>query len=241
MMSRHLRHFVGSLCACSMLCGCADAFKAPYPAKAYFLIDPGHPDIDHTNAPGKAIPTALDDSPLPKRANGDLKIRQFQVAEPYDGSAFVYKVGPNQYESDYYSAFFLTTGKMLSADARDWLNRSHLFAHVVDTSSGVRTPYLLDGNVSGFYADYTNRQKPVAVLEAQFFLLAEEDAGPAIVFARSYSTSAPITGRSPASAVDAWNQACRTLLEELTADLARNIAIEGTQSNARDSGAPGPG
>jgi ABC-type uncharacterized transport system auxiliary subunit len=98
----------------------------------------------------------------------------------------------------------------------------------------------LEGNLSSFYADFTDRRKPVAVIEAQFFLLSEGDAGPVILFARSYSSSAPITGNGAASLVSAWNHAFRTLLEKLTADLtasapaaARTSALRDAQGTAR--------
>jgi ABC-type uncharacterized transport system auxiliary subunit len=155
--------------------------------------------------------------------DGVLKIRQIRVATPYDGSAFVQKVGPDQYSSDYYSAFLMPTDRMLSANACEWLGRSKLFANVVDAASSVRTRYSLEGNVSAFYADLTNHNSPRAIVEAQFFLLKDGDAGPQILFVQSYSTSAPITGNGPAGMVEAWNHACRTMLEELTGDLRRSM------------------
>jgi hypothetical protein len=240
MKSETVLRLIGALCASAIACGCADAFKAPYPAKAYFLIDPGHPGAEGVTTPAQpAMPAALDVPPTPRRLEGVLKVRQFQVAAPYDGSAFVYKVGPNQYSSDYYSAFLIATGHMLSADACDWLNRSHLFAHVIDASTGVRARYTLEGNISACYADFTDRQHPVAVLEAQFFLLSDGDSGPSILFQRSYSASGPITGNGPAPVVNAWNRAYRTLLEKLTADF-RGIDPAKGETIASDSGSAHP-
>ena len=239
MTTRSILRLIGALGACAAACGCADALKAPYPAKTYFLVDPGRP-AGTARAAGAAPTTGISDPPLPKRLNGDLTVRQFQVAAPYDGSAFVYKVGPNQFSSDYYSAFLLTTGRMLGDGTRDWLNRSNLFAHVIDANSGVRTRYILEANVNGLYADYTDRHKPVAVVEVQFFLLGDADAGAAILFARSYSTSAPITGSGPASVVNAWNHALRSLLEELTTELATNSPSTFPASTLQDATARDP-
>lgn len=226
MKSRGILRVFGLLWACAIASGCADAFKAPYPAKAYFLVDPGDPGASgQARAAQAGIRAGNDDPPIPKRVDAVLTVRQLRVASPYDGSAFVYKIGPNQYSSDYYSAFLMPTGRMLSADTCNWLNRSNVFSHVVDSASTVRSRYSLEGNVSGLYGDFTNRGAPRAVVEAEFFLLKDGDSSPRIVFARSYSTSAPIHGNGPAVLVDAWNHAWRKMLEELTADLDRSAPV----------------
>jgi uncharacterized lipoprotein YmbA len=218
-----IMRLVGMLVACAPGGGCADALKTPYPAKAYFLIDPGHPGGSAAAGAAHDGSRAADAGPADAaRTTRVLKVRQFRVAAPYDGSAFVYKIGPNQYRSDYYSAFLMSTDRMLTASVRDWLGRSGLFTDVVDAGSGVRTRFSLEGNVSGLYADFTDRRAPRAIVEAQFFLLHDEDAGPQILFVRSYSASAPITGNGAPELVEAWNHACRKMLEDLTADLDRN-------------------
>lgn len=198
--------------------GCAGLFKEPSPAKAIFLIDPGRPGASH--AQGAVEPVSLG------RVDAVLKVRQLRVVAPFDGSAFIYKVGPNQYVSDYYSAFLMSTDTMLSVDVRQWLDRSGLFAHVVDGASSVRTYYNLEGSVSAFYADFTDSRAPRATVQAQFILLSEEHVGLQILFEKSYVISAPITSHGPAGIVDGWNHACRTLFDELTADLGQVLPVD---------------
>lgn len=220
MRSLSILRLAGLLAGCVLTGGCG-ALKTPYPAKAYFLVDPGYPDSG-TATPVTASPAADQDPSRAGHWDATLKVRQVLVSPPYDGTAFVYKVGPNQFSSDYYSAFLMPSDSMLSGDLRSWLARSGLFTHVVDAGSSVRARYSLEGNLSGFYADFTDRHAPRAVLEAQFSLLSDGNAGPEIVFSKSYSTSAPIRSGNPAGIVDAWDHACRLMLEKLTADLARH-------------------
>jgi ABC-type uncharacterized transport system auxiliary subunit len=208
---------VALLTWCVIAGGCSDVLKTPYPAKSYFLIDPGHP--------------AGDDPLGVKRLDGVLKVRQLRAAAPYDGSEFVYKTGPNQYSSDYYAAFLMPTDRMLSAETREWLSQSGVFHFVVDAQSSLHTRYTLEGNVSGIYADLTDRSAPRAVMQAQFFLFSNDDAGPQILFTQSYATSAPVKGDGPAGLVSAWNEAFRTMLKELTADLSHNVPAT-TQATA---------
>jgi ABC-type uncharacterized transport system auxiliary subunit len=215
MRAQGILRLVGLLCWCAIADGCDSMLKTPYPAKEYFLLDPG--------IPGRSDAASSTRQSIPQFVAGALKVRQFRVAAPFDGSAFVYKVGPNQYSSDYYAAFLMSTDKMLSEGMRQWLSRSNLFTLVVDSESSLRAHYTLEGSVTAFYADFTDHHAPRAVLQAQFYMLNEEDAGRAIVFARSYSTSAPVTATGPTGLVDAWNQAYRTMLDELTADLGGKV------------------
>jgi cholesterol transport system auxiliary component len=202
--------------------GCGNVLKTPYPAKTYFLIDAGQP-VESS--------AASDRLPIHKFAAGVLKVRQFRVAAPYDGSVFVYKIGPNQYSSDYYAAFLMSSDKMLSDGMCQWLSRSNLFTLVVDAESSVRAHYTLEGSVNAFYADFTDPRHPRAVLQAQFYLLSDEDSRPEILFAQFYVTSAPVTAAGPAGLVDAWNRAYRTMLENLTVDLGRKAPVA-TQASA---------
>jgi ABC-type uncharacterized transport system auxiliary subunit len=68
-----------------------------------------------------------------------------------------------------------------------------------------------------------DRRKPLS--------FSNDDDGPQILFSQSYATSAPVKGEGPASLVSAWNEAFRTMLKELTADLSHNVPAT-TQATA---------
>lgn len=230
MKLRRIPRLLGLLAACvvapAVVCGCGDALKAPYPAKAYFLLAAGNPGPDSGDrAPATAAAaTGATGATGAAAAERVLKVRQFRVTPPYDGGSFVYKVGPDQYSTDYYTAFLMPTDRMLGEEVRNWLDRSGPFDRVIDAGSGARARFSLEGNVTAFYGDFTNRAAPRAVIEARFLLLSDDNAGPRILFTRSYSASAPVTGPGPAGLVDGWNRACRQMLEELTADLGRCLS-----------------
>ena len=57
-----------------------------------------------------------------------LMVRNLSVSPPYDGKAFIYRTSSLKYESDYYSAFFLSPGIMLTEEIRKWFQRSSLFS-----------------------------------------------------------------------------------------------------------------
>jgi ABC-type uncharacterized transport system auxiliary subunit len=208
-----IRNLLGFCIGAVLTTGCA-GLKVPYPAKSYYLVDPGAaviPSTTHTPSPA---------------VNGTLKVRQIRIASPFNGDSFIYKVGPNQYASDYYDAFLMPTDRMLTSGLTCWLGESGLFTHVVDAESSVRAGYALEGSVSKFMIDATDPHKHQAVVDAQFFLLHNTEAGPEILFSKSYTISAPVKSDGHAAEVEAWNEACQSILVGLTSDINQKLTRE---------------
>jgi ABC-type uncharacterized transport system auxiliary subunit len=192
--------------------GCAD-LKVPYPAKSYFMVDPGNP-----NAAGGV-------EPQDPALTGTLKVRQIRVAAPFNGDAFVYKVGPNQYIADYYDAFLMPTDRMLTMQLCGWLTQSGLFTHVVDAESTIRGGYTLEGSASCFMIDVTDPHAHRAVVDGQFFLLRSSETGPEIIFSKSYTISTAVKSSGRSAEVDAWSEACRSMFVDLTADIRQSLTV----------------
>ena len=196
-----------SVLATSFLCASCASLKTPYPDKAYFAILPGAPD-----APVPA--TAPAGTPV-------ILIRRVSVVAPYDAPAFVYKIGPSQFETDYYDAFIAEPASLLTSDLIRWLSATRSPGSIIPAGSGAHHDLILEGNVTALYADLQNKSAPRVVIEARFMLIDEHNAD-AILLDKTYSASAPARTAAAPELAAAFGLADRQILQSLAADLPTN-------------------
>jgi cholesterol transport system auxiliary component len=155
-----------------------------------------------------------------------LMVRNFFVSPPYDGKAFVYRTSSLKYESDFYNAFFLSPGAMLREEIRRWFQRTSLFTVVVDSGSMTQPLYVLEGNVSAFYGDYTEKVEPKAVLEIAFILFRNASPRPAIVLQKEYRETVVLKQDGPEELVAGWSKALESILTAFEKDIrGRKIKV----------------
>lgn len=201
------------LLLCLPIAGCSSGglvagLKQPDPAKEFFAIEPGPP---MATAPAATTPV--------RRQWAALLVRPLRVSPPYDGLAFVYRIGPSQYSSDYYSNFIANPGSLLSGALVDWLSRA-LPIPVASTSGPLRSDLVLDGAVTQLVVDFTDHAHPRAIVSAHFFLTKAMADGTAVLMDRTYEKSAPVSADTPAACAAAWGQAYRQVLGKLVVDVS---------------------
>jgi cholesterol transport system auxiliary component len=186
------------------------------PDKQYFILDISRQAGATTDA----------------RRGPALMVRNFFVSPPYDGKAFVYRTSSLKYESDFYNAFFVSPVAMLSEEIRRWFQRTSLFTVVVDSGSMTQPLYVLEGNVSAFYGDYTEKAEPKAILEIAFILFRNVSPRPAIVLQKEYRETVVLKEGSPEELVIGWSKALERILTVLEKDLKdRKIADTDLKTN----------
>jgi ABC-type uncharacterized transport system auxiliary subunit len=149
-----------------------------------------------------------------------LQVRRLRVASPYDGQQFVYRTKTNEYRADYYNGFIAAPDQSLTAALIAWISRTggSRFASVVDVASSIPPKYVLEGNVTSLYGDYTDKAAK-AVMVIKIFLFDDSDASGRVILQKEYKASAPIDPGSAESLVKGWGNAFRQILERITADL----------------------
>lgn len=195
-----------ALAACLMLLsllasGCS--LKKAAPVKASFLLEARRAD-----------------AAAPKKDAATLRVRNLQVAAPFEGRGFIYRLGDVRYESDFYHEFLASPRAMLTEQTRQWLGGSGLFQVVADPASKVDATHGLGGNVSALFADYRDASAPKAVFAVEFFVTDTQGTTEEIVFQRSYREEVTLTDRAPESLVRGWNTALGKILASLEKDLA---------------------
>ncbi len=195
-----------ALCAALALvaaAGCS-SMSQPFPEKALFAIDAGQPD-----------------GPVADGCPYALRVRTLRVAEPFDGRAFVYRLGPSQYKTDYYNGFVGSPDQLLTGEMIGYLAESRLFAAVIDSAGEGDHQYVLDGSVSELCGDYAKVGSPRAVVAARIFLFDDRQAITRVVFQKVYRKEAPLDGATPEALAAGLGVAYGQLLAELTADLSK--------------------
>jgi len=158
-----------------------------------------------------------------ERGVGIVRIRRFQISEGFSGIGLVYRTSEVNYESDFYNEFMVSPVSIITEQSRRWLDKSGVFAGVVDTSSGVKAGYVLEGNVVCLYGDYRDKESPEAVLEIEFTLVSAKAIANPIVFHRTYAAARAVEPANAAALVKGFNGCLSEILDSFEADLRKVV------------------
>ena len=195
-----------SALAALLAAGCTVAPEKDYPVKQQYVL--------RAERAGRA--EAANIAP-------NLRVRLFRISSPFSGTQLAYRRGDVTFETDFYNEFLAPPASMITAQTRQWLDSSDVFASVVDVGSLVDAKYLFEGNVIAIHGDYADEEKPTAVLEIQFFLIDDSGAGNTVTFHKTYRKTAPLTSDEPAKLVKGLNTCLSEILKTLEADLKTTL------------------
>ena len=165
-----------------------------------------------------------------------LRVRRMQVARPYAGTGFVYRKAGGAFRSDYYNGFITPPAELLTSAVIDRLWNAGGFATVVDSTSAVPARYVLEGNVTALYGDYSDRNAPKAVIGMRLFVLDEHAKGSRLAFQKDYHAAVPIKAASASSLVSGWNQALDWILDQVEVDLPSRLPPASGEQTALNAG-----
>jgi len=193
-----------------VLCGCAQSATA---GRKYYVLD-----------------TVREGGPAQVHTDATLRLRRFNVDEAFASRQLVYRLDEFRYEPDYYRQFLVLPGVMLTEETRDWLANSGLFGRVTSVGSRVESAYLLEGNVTALYADFTRASAPAAVMEIRFFLLSGAEGNESVSLAQTYKATTPISARTAEAVLEALSGDLKEILARLEADIQRVLALKPDKS-----------
>ncbi|MHC5113439.1 MAG: ABC-type transport auxiliary lipoprotein family protein [Planctomycetota bacterium] len=145
-----------------------------------------------------------------------VRVARARVAAPFGSRSLQYRVGPSQYQADYYENWADDPGSLVAAAVVAALSSTKAFGAVVDDASVAGDASTLELYVTALYADVTERGAPTAVLGIQATLLAP---GGRVVYSRAFDRTAPADDRRAASMVAAWNASLAEIARELAMDV----------------------
>jgi cholesterol transport system auxiliary component len=183
-----------------LLASCS--LSRPSPAKRTFLLEP---------APPAAVA-----SPKPV----GLHVGTVNVASPYRGKAFVYRLDELKFEADFYSEFFVVPAAMIAEATARALASAGVFKRVIPPGAADEGDFVLDGFATDLYGDARDPAKPAAVLSITFYLSPANALAAGVIWSREYRQRVPVAEPSAEALARAWNSALTTILADLARDLA---------------------
>jgi cholesterol transport system auxiliary component len=190
----------GALLLLVFLSGCVSLEKS-YPDRRYFALE---------LAPGKT-PNSTSDR--------ILSVASLRISPRYADRSFVYRTSTAAYEADFYNQFLTAPDSMIAEELRKGLAASELFKYVVGPANPLQPHYGLEGSINALYGDFRDPNRPVAVLEIEFFLYNQDPAAAGVSLQKRYEKSVPLSEKSPEALVKGWDQALADIVAALLADL----------------------
>ena len=190
------------LTAVLLFSGCS-AVTREAPVRQTFLLDP-------------PLPSAVS-KPQP----GALRVGVVNVAAPYRGKAFVYRLGDLRFETDFYVEFLVPPAAMLTEQTTRALAAARPFARIAGPGAAADADWVLDGFAEALYADTRSAGKPVAELSITYYLTPAGGTDQTPVWTHEYRRHAPMRDGTASAYADALNAAFGEIVAELAQDLAR--------------------
>jgi cholesterol transport system auxiliary component len=168
--------------------------------------------------------TARVDRAVRTGSDAILEVRRFSIDPSFADPSLVYRLDEFRYEFDYYNEYLVPPALMLTQQARTWLARSGVAAHLLMAGSRIQPTHTLETNVTAMYGDFRDPSAPRAVLEVRCFLLDDREPTETIAMARVYGASHPIEEKTADAVVAALDAALERILTQLEEDLAAALA-----------------
>jgi ABC-type uncharacterized transport system auxiliary subunit len=154
-----------------------------------------------------------------------LAVRLFEADPQFERENFVFRLGEERWETDFYRAFADPPATLLTFATRRWMARSGLFSMVSIPGLGTTGNWQLEGFVNRIYADYRDSAQPRAVLEMKFSLFPPGSTRTSTpVLSRTYSEVNSLEVNSPQGLVAAWSGGFENIMRRLVNDLRPVLA-----------------
>ncbi len=183
------------------LAGCS-AVTRPAPVRQTYLLEPPAPQ------------------PVAKSHPGALRVGVINVAAPFRGKAFVYRLDELRFETDFYVEFLVPPAAMLTEQTARGLALARPFTRVTGPGGSGDADWILDGFASALYADTREAGKPAAELVLTFYLTPAGGSAQTPVWTHEYRRHVPMRDSSPVAYAEALNRAFGQIIGELARDLS---------------------
>ena len=204
------------LAACAVtfaLTGC-DALSRSAPPVAQYRLEPSK------------------QAPVEGSQLGTVSVMRFSSIPPFDGRPFLYKTSDGSWRTDAYNSFLSDPSDMICDATAKALGLSGRFSLVGVQGIAVRCDFMVDGVIESFYADYSDPQHPVAVVEIHAYLLDGRGGRTRMIAHMGGKSDAPIKGSTAKDVADAFSVAVSQALDQIVRKLPAEVKAEATPAPA---------
>ncbi len=181
--------------------GCSAITRPPVVRQTFLLDPPAPPAVAHSQP-------------------GALHVGIVNVAAPFRGKTFVYRVSDLRFDSDYYFEFFVPPATMLTEQTARALDRAKAFTRIAEPGAATEADWELNGFASALYADTREATKPAAELHITYYLTPTAGSQQTPVWSHEYRQHVPMRDATPAAYAEALNKAFGAIVADLAHDLA---------------------
>jgi ABC-type uncharacterized transport system auxiliary subunit len=152
---------------------------------------------------------------------GVVTVRSVTVSPLFIKHSFVYRTGPQAYETDSYASFMVAPSQAIAIAVRAHLLSSGRFQDVVDSGSRVRADKAVDLHVSELYGDFSQSGQPVAVLSMRItFFDGNATKSREPLLQKDYARRVPLREKTAAAVMAGWDTALGEIITEAATDQA---------------------
>lgn len=193
--------FLTVLTVLSVLSGCAGIQTKPA-GKNYFQLQ--------TTVPAAAPDRISSGAPL--------LVKTFSINPSFDSHSFVYRMGKNEYITDYYNEFINSPTRLITEKIAENLYSSSRFTPAA-TDRKQDITYLLSGKITRLYGDFQATNAPKAVIEIRMILKKNTGKTFQVIAGKTYPAQEPILSRKPDHLVSGWNKGLVKIMAQFISDL----------------------
>ena len=159
-------------------------------------------------------------TPVARSQPGAFRVGNVNVAAPFRGKPFVYRMSDLRFETDFYVEFLVPPASMLTEQTARALDRAKPFTRIAGPGATADAEWVLDGFVSALYADAREAGKPAAELAITYYLTPAGGAEQTPIWNHEYRQHVPMRDGSATAYAEALNKAFADIAAELARDLA---------------------
>ena len=163
--------------------------------------------------------------PNPPAANARTNIvalSRLSISPRFQSRSFTYKTAENLYEQDPYAAFLVPPERALAEPIRAWMRDSGVFGRLVEPGSGLEPTLVAEVSINELYGDFRKPSQPVARMEIHFIFYEVRDDTPGrIVLDTVRARETPLTRKTPAALMAAWDADLREIMQDLASEYAK--------------------
>jgi len=196
-----MRRFAPIIFATAVLCGCTSG--PSWQRRAFAFASP-------TDAPPNNTGTNV------------LALTRVSISPLFQSRSFTYRTAENVYEQDPYAGFLIPPERALAESIRAWLRAGSAFGRVVEPGSGLVPTLVAEVSINQLYGDVRQTSKPVAMMEIHFICYEVQEGTPGrVVLDKVCARETPLTGRTPAALMAAWDVDLREIMEQINSEYAK--------------------
>lgn len=165
-------------------------------------------------------------APAETTTTGCLAIRSCNVANPYAGRNFIYKLSDVQYEQDYYNQFLTPPDKQAYEILTRWFRANQMFSCSPTVEQEISN-WTLKPRIDVLCVDFEQMDSPRAVVQMYFELSAYDKTTNQlkIIHKKTYTAETALPATPSAKQIaEAMSRSMSTIIIELEKDLAGIIS-----------------